>query len=74
MDELKKFPGAARQIPAPIAYPSDYGLALAVSALLRDYDMDGAVNRLIEMAERISNGDDPYSWVLARQRVERDRI
>jgi hypothetical protein len=62
-------PGA-KTIPRAIAYPSDYGLALATQSLLRDYGPDGAINRLIEMAERIRKDDDPLNWCMSRRRVE----
>ena len=45
--------GSHRPIPRPIAFPSDYGLALATVALIRDYGRHGAINRLIEMGRTI---------------------
>ncbi len=59
-----------RPIPPAIAYPADYGLANATAALIWQYGLDGAVNRLIEMAERITAGKDPHDWVLRRRRVD----
>ena len=59
-----------RRIPRPLAYPSDYGLANAAHQLLAEYGKDGAINRLIEMAERLRAGQDPLAWALRRQRVE----
>lgn len=59
-----------RSIPPAIAYPADYGLANAASNLIWQYGLDGAVNRLIEMAERISSGEDCDAWVLRRRRVD----
>lgn len=59
-----------RPIPQAIAFPSDYALALATTALLTDYDRHGAINRLIEMAERLDAGESPLDWCLARRRVE----
>lgn len=71
---VEKFPdtGARLALPRPFAYPSDYGLATATSNLLRDYGRVGAVNRLIEMAQRIEAGGDPLRWALMRRRVEPD--
>lgn len=64
-----------RPIPPAIAYPADYGLANVTGALIWQYGKDGAINRLIEMAERISNGESPGDWVLRRRRVDpTDRI
>lgn len=53
-----------------VAYPSDYGLANAISSLIRDYGRQGAVNRLIEAAERVSKEEDHMAWPLSRRRVE----
>lgn len=53
-----------------VAYPSDFGLANAVTGLIRDYGRDGAINRLVEMAERLAAGEDQYAWVFRRRRVD----
>ena len=57
-------------IPPAIAYPADYGLARATYDLIWQYGKDGAINRLIEMAERIAAGEKPDDWVLRRRRVD----
>jgi hypothetical protein len=57
-------------IPRAIAYPADYGLATATTQLVSQYGTDGAVNRLIEMAERIAAGENPLDWCLRRRRVD----
>ena len=59
-----------RPIPPAIAYPADYGLANVTDDLIWQYGADGAVNRLIEMAERISAGESPHGWVMRRRRVD----
>ena len=59
-----------RPIPPAIAYPADYGLANVTSDLIWQYGRDGAINRLIEMAERIAAGEKPGTWVLHRRRVD----
>lgn len=59
-----------RPIPPAIAYPADYGLANVADDLIWQYGVDGAVNRLIEMAERISEGEKPHDWVMRRRRVD----
>ena len=67
--------GRHRPIPPPIAYPADYGLANVTCDLIWQYGRDGAINRLIEMAERIAAGEKPGDWVLKRRRVDpTDRI
>jgi hypothetical protein len=75
---IERLPGddpRHRPIPPPIAYPADYGLANVTDALIYQYGRDGAVNRLVEMAERISNGERPGDWVFRRRRVDpTDRI
>lgn len=58
------------RIPPAIGYPADYGLANTANALITQYGKDGAVNRLIEMAERIDAGEDTHSWVMRRRRVD----
>ena len=62
--------GKHRAVPKPIAYPADYGLALAAGDLLFQYGRDGAVNRLIEMAERLAAGEDATAWVFRCRRVD----
>jgi hypothetical protein len=59
-----------RPIPRAIAYPADYGLANVANDLIWQYGLDGAINRLIEMAERLSAGDSPGNWVMRRRRVD----
>ncbi len=59
-----------KPIPPAIAYPADYGLACATAALVWQYGKDGAINRLIEMAERLEAGEKPGDWVLRRNRVD----
>lgn len=59
-----------RPIPRAFAYPSDYELARAARSLMRDYGMHGAINRLIEMAERLEREEDPHVVLLCR-RIER---
>lgn len=56
--------------PKPIAYPADYGLASATHQLIFQYGKDGAVNRLVEMAERIAAGEGEFDWVMRRRRVD----
>lgn len=64
-----------KSIPPAIAYPADYGLACAADALMWQYGKDGAINRLIEMAERLEAGEKPGDWVFRRRRVDpTDRI
>lgn len=65
-----------RPIPKAIAYPADYGLACAVENLIWQYgSVDAAINRLIEMAERLAAGERPHDWVMRRRRVDpTDRI
>jgi hypothetical protein len=60
-----------KPIPPAIAYPADYGLASATDALVWQYGKDGAINRLIEMAERLEAGEKPGDWVFRRKRVDR---
>lgn len=62
--------GGHQPILKRIAYPSDYGLANAAYSLLRDYGKDGAINRLIEMAERIDRDESVFD-VLRCKRVVR---
>jgi hypothetical protein len=59
-----------RPIPPAIAYPADYGLANTTADLIWQYGLDGAINRLIEMAERITAGEKPVDWVMRRRRVD----
>ncbi len=64
-----------RPVPPGIAYPADYGLANVTYDLIWQYGRDGAINRLIEMAERIAGGEKPGDWVMKRRRVDpTDRI
>lgn len=77
IEQLADIDGATRHRPIPpaIAYPADYGLANVTRDLIWQYGRDGAVNRLIEMAERVSGGDDPGDWLRGRRRVDpTDRI
>ena len=71
--KIERFPGNHQPIPPKIAYPSEYGLMLAASRLIGEYGTDGAVNKLIEMAEFISAGGKPTSLV-SRRRVEPEHI
>lgn len=71
MAELRNFPGGHRPIPRRIAYPSDYGLAIAAENLMRDYGQHGAINRLIEMAELLARGESPVASVALRRRVSK---
>lgn len=78
-DTIKPLPESSQSrhqpIPPAIAYPADYGLANCVSDLIWQYGRDGAINRLIEMAERLSAGEEPGDWVMRRRRVDpTDRI
>lgn len=63
----------ARPIPRPFGYPSDFGLANTISSLVRDYGRVGAVNRLIEEAERLEAGIHPLLSAIRRRRIESDR-
>jgi hypothetical protein len=38
--------------------------------LIYQYGTDGAINRLIEMAERLAAKEDAHAWVLRRRRVD----
>jgi hypothetical protein len=49
-------PKHEKPLPPKYSYPSDYGLANQISALIRDYGKTGAINRLIEEAERLRDG------------------
>ena len=71
--EIVRLPHAkhgAHSIPMPIRYPSDYALAGAVSALLRDYGRIGTINRLVEAARNIESRADPMVIIRATRRVE----
>lgn len=70
MSKVVAFSGRSKRIPPKIAYPSDYGLTLAAVSLIHEYGRDGAVNRLIEMAEHIASGFAPADIMLGRRRVE----
>jgi hypothetical protein len=63
----------ARPIPRPFGYPSDFGLGNAIAALVRDYGPVGAINRLIEEAERLEAGLDPVRSAVRRRRIESDQ-
>jgi hypothetical protein len=68
---IKHLPKSAfHRVPPAIAYPADYGLAGVAAALINQYGRDGAINRLIEMAERLIAGEDTHCWVLKRRRVD----
>jgi hypothetical protein len=68
---VQRFPRAYRRIPRiAVAYPSDYALASATMSLVSEYGQDGAVSRLIEMAERIAAGECASEWVMKRHPVD----
>jgi hypothetical protein len=60
-------------IPRPFAYPSRYGLANAVTALVGDYGRIGAINVLVEMAEMLDREEDPLFDTLRRRRLLPER-
>ena len=59
----------SRPIPRPFAYPSRYGLAVAVYQLMHEYGRIGAVNVLLEAAQMIERGEDFLTDTLAHRRV-----
>lgn len=64
-------PGArSRPMPRKIMHPSAYGLANAVTSLIRDYGKHGAVNMLIDFAEMVRNDQDCMKHVMRGVRVE----
>jgi len=63
----------AQPVLRPCGYPSDFGLANAITSLVRDYGRIGAINRLIEEAERLESGGDHMVAAMRRRRIESDR-
>lgn len=59
-----------RAMPKRYLYPSDHGLALTVSALIRDYGRYGAINRLIEAAEMVERDEDMIAAAMRCRRVD----
>jgi hypothetical protein len=58
-----------RPMPRPFAYPSRFGLGVAVSRLVFEYGRIGAVNTLIEMAEMVERGEDYMTDTVRRRRI-----
>jgi hypothetical protein len=50
-------------VPRKYGFPSDFGLANAIEALIRDYGKPMAINRLIEEAERLRDGKNHFDAV-----------
>lgn len=59
----------AKPLPSKYGYPSDFGLANAITSLIRDYGPVMAVNRLIEEAENLRDGKD-HMVAVYRTRIE----